>query len=132
VTVLGDTSAFFAFLDRDDDAHPLAVRAWLRLRESGDACLTTNYVVTETIALLQNRLGLAAVAVFVNTVLPALQLEWVTPEVHDAAVETLLASNRRDLSLVDCVSFATMRRLGVRQAFTLDAHFREQSFDCMP
>jgi predicted nucleic acid-binding protein len=33
---------------------------------------------------------------------------------------------------VDCVSFEVMRRLGIRRAFTLDEHFREQGFEVVP
>ena len=32
----------------------------------------------------------------------------------------------------DCVSFETMRRLGIKNAFALDRHFSEQGFECVP
>jgi predicted nucleic acid-binding protein len=44
----------------------------------------------------------------------------------------LLTANRRQLSLVDCVSFEMMRRLGIKTAFTYDRHFSEQGFECLP
>jgi predicted nucleic acid-binding protein len=44
----------------------------------------------------------------------------------------MLAAGRKKLSLVDCVSFETMRLLGVTIAFTLDKHFKEQGFICRP
>jgi len=44
----------------------------------------------------------------------------------------MLAAARKKLSLVDCVSFETMRLLGVTAAFTLDKHFKEQGFMCLP
>jgi len=40
----------------------------------------------------------------------------------------LLTAGRRELSLVDCVSFACMRRQGLTRAFHFDRHFREQGF----
>ena len=43
-----------------------------------------------------------------------------------------LAARRRDLSLVDVVSFLVMRREGLTRAFTLDPHFSEQGFECIP
>lgn len=43
----------------------------------------------------------------------------------------MLVAGRRDLSLVDCSSFVTMRRLGIKKAFALDEHFREQGFELL-
>lgn len=61
-----------------------------------------------------------------------LQVEWVTEERHRAAMEAVLAASRRRLSLVDCVSFQTMRECGLRTAFCFDPHFREQGFEVLP
>lgn len=44
----------------------------------------------------------------------------------------MLAANRRNLSLVDCVSFEVMRDLGVKDVFAFDPHFREHGFTCIP
>jgi hypothetical protein len=38
----------------------------------------------------------------------------------------ILAANRRQLSLVDCASFAAMRQSGFKNAFVFDRHFLEQ------
>ena len=39
---------------------------------------------------------------------------------------------RRQLSLVDCISFDVMHRHGIRWAFAFDSHFKEQGFVCPP
>ena len=38
----------------------------------------------------------------------------------------------KEWSLTDCVSFATMRKLGLRTAFTFDAHFEQFGFLQIP
>ena len=86
----------------------------------------------ETFALLQNRLGMAAVKTFQDDVLPVLTVEWVDETLHQAGIAALLTANRRQLSLVDCISFEMMRRLGIKTAFTHDRHFAEQGFECLP
>jgi len=43
-----------------------------------------------------------------------------------------LSAGRHNLSLVDCVSFEMMRTLGIKTAFTFDAHFKEQDFTILP
>ncbi|MCU0722568.1 MAG: VapC toxin family PIN domain ribonuclease, partial [Planctomycetes bacterium] len=56
-------------------------------------------------------------------------VEWVSPEDHAAAVSAWLAARRKDLSLVDCASFEVMRRLGLRRAFAFDRHFEQEGFE---
>ena len=129
MTVFVDTSALLAVLDADDEHHTEAAQLWQRLVESDESMLATNYVLVETFAVVQRRLGMDAVRVLVRDVMPLLDVEWVGEEVHTAAVTAILAANRRGLSLVDCASFATMQRRGVARAFAFDAHFVEQGFD---
>jgi uncharacterized protein len=132
VKVFIDTSAFFAFIDKDDQNHERSKSTWIGLIESNTICITSNYVIVETFALLQNRIGIAAVRGFQADIIPVLQVEWVDSFMHDAAVSGLLAASRKKLSLVDCSSFEIMRRLGVKSAFTFDLHYREQGFHCLP
>lgn len=40
----------------------------------------------------------------------------------------IFTANRRQLSLVDYVSFAAMRQFGVNDAFAFDKHFTEPGF----
>jgi predicted nucleic acid-binding protein len=127
-----DTSAFYALLDRDDENHLKARRAWIDLLGNETAFLTSNYVLVETFALLQHRLGMEAVRGFQNDVLPLVNIEFVFPEIHRSAVGALLSASRRNLSLVDCVSFEMMRTLEIKGAFVFDPHFKEQGFDILP
>ncbi|MDP2661720.1 MAG: hypothetical protein Q8R28_13415 [Dehalococcoidia bacterium] len=69
---------------------------------------------------------------FQTQFVPLLRVHWVNESVHKLAVAALLTAGRRNLSLVDCVSFETMRRLGLDKAFAFDAHFAEQGFNCVP
>lgn len=86
----------------------------------------------ETVALVQARLGLDAVESLREEFLPVAQVVWIAEETSDSAFKTLLAARRRAVSLVDWVSFETMRSLGLRRAFAFDAHFAEQGFDLLP
>lgn len=127
-----DTSAFLAVLDADDDHHAPAKRAWGEILASGALLVTSNYILVETFALVQNRLGLQALRVFQEDIVPLLSPRWVDATIHAAATSALLAANRKKLSLVDCVSFEVMRHAAIRSVFTFDRHFSEQGFDCVP
>lgn len=132
MSVFFDTSAVFAMLDRDEDAHARVRDEWVRLVAERAPFVTTSYVVVELYALVQRRLGMEALRVLDGDVLPLVQVEWIGADDHQAAAQAVLTANRRDLSLVDCASFQVMRRLGIRTAFTLDGHFTEQGFDVIP
>jgi predicted nucleic acid-binding protein len=56
-------------------------------------------------------------------------VSFVNSDLHASALAALLAARRRRLSLVDCVSFETMRHLSVTRAFAFDPHFTEQGFE---
>lgn len=127
-----DTSAFLAILDADDNFHSEAKSAWSEMLSSGSALFTSNYILIETFALVQNRLGLKAIRTFQEDIVPLLSIRWVDSAIHSAAIGALLAANRKKLSLVDCVSFEVMRLASIKCAFTLDNHFKEQGFDCIP
>ena len=127
-----DTSAFFALLDKDDANHNKAKKAWTDILGFDNTVITSNYVLVECFALLQHRLGLEAVRGFQEDVLPIINIEWIKESAHRAAVSALLAASKRKLSLVDCVSFETMRSLGIKTVFAFDTHFADQGFTCIP
>lgn len=127
-----DTSAFLAVLDADDAQHPHASRVWRDLVGGENMLLTTSYVLVETFALVQARLGLAATRLLNEDVVPILHVTWVDEELHRTATTALLIAQRRNLSLVDCVSFGAMRRLRAERAFVFDRHFGEQGFAMIP
>lgn len=127
-----DTSALIAVLDADDEFHTPAKTYWAEANCVDTVWTASNYVVLETFAVIQRRLGMQAVTVFLNDVLPVINIEWLDVAIHDAGVTALTTAQRRDLSLVDCTSFALMRHLGIRQVFTFDRHFAEQGFTCLP
>ncbi|MCL4491932.1 MAG: PIN domain-containing protein [Nitrospirae bacterium] len=126
-----DTSAFFAILDRDDENHLKAKHAWQNALEQENALVTSNYVLIECFALIQNRLGLEAVRAFQEDIVPLLNTEFVDSVTHKSGVSALLAASRRKLSLVDCVSFEVIRTLGIKNVFAFDTHFSKQGFYCI-
>ena len=94
--------------------------------------VTTNYILVETFALAQSRLGLEAIKEFQEDMVPVLSVEFVTPEIHRLGIAALLAASRRGLSLVDCISFEVMRDLGIKSVFTFDGHFQQYGFSPIP
>lgn len=126
--VFVDTSALYALLVRSDDRHGDARRAFSKLLAEEAVLVTSSYVLVETYALLGRRIGLDAMAAFRDDFAPLLDVAWVDPATHDAALEDLLDRVDRDLSLVDAVSFVVMRGRGIDEAFAFDRHFEQEGF----
>lgn len=127
VPIFVDTSALYALLVSTDQNHPSASSTFRGLR--GSSLITHNYVTLECVALTQVRHGLKAVKILLNDLLAVVETQWVEPKLHSEAVAGLLASDRRDVSLVDRVSFAFMRDRGITDAFAFDRHFAEEGFN---
>ncbi len=128
MSVFVDTSAFVAIMDTDDENHLRASRIWERIVSGDEVLVTSNYVLVETLALVQHRLGMEAVTTFEEDMVPLLEVEWIGEQAHHAGVTTMIGAGRRRLSLVDCTSFDMMRSLGIKSVFSFDRHFREQGF----
>lgn len=129
MTVFIDTSAFFAMLDGDDEYHNTAASVWKYMLNNNIGLVTSGFVLIETFALIQHRLGLPAVQGFYENIYPLLVVEWTVESDFEAGAASVLSAQRRDLSLVDCVSFVLMRRMGIHSVFSFDKHFSEQGFE---
>ena len=132
MTVFADTAALYALLDSDERDHEAAAGSWRHLLQTSTTLVTTNYILIEAAAVIQRRLGLAALRVFHDEIAPLLDVIWIDAELHRSGVEATLIAARRNLSVVDCTSFRVMRQNEIDVAFTLDAHFREQGFTVLP
>ncbi|MBI4728783.1 MAG: PIN domain-containing protein [Acidobacteria bacterium] len=134
MTTFADTSALYAVLDADDDAHGRAVSFLevFRRREGPKSLATHGYVVAETAQLVRARLGVSAARSFFDDILPAVRVTHIGKELYERAVAALLASLRRRPSFVDRVSFQLMREEGIEEAFAFDRGFSTEGFRLVP
>lgn len=121
--LLVDTSAVYALIDRDDTYHRKATALLRSLPRKGLRPLLTNFIVAESHALLLSRLG-AEIARdwLLRQIWP---VERVTPEDEEKAREIIRRYTDKNFSYTDATSFAVMERLGIKEAFAFDPHFRQ-------
>lgn len=129
--VFADTSALYALLDKSDHFHAQCRDAFNRFQPEEIELVCSSYIVVETLALLQNRIGVSSVRRWQTEFEPILTICWVDADLHGRALTSLVASGRRDVSLTDWTSFLLMRRKGILEAFTCDKHFSEQGFQIL-
>lgn len=122
----------YALLSATDDAHEQARDTFVRLLGEDERLVSHNYVLVETSALVQHRLGIEALRTLRDDLLAVVALEWVDRGLHERALAATLTGARRDVSLVDHVSFELMRRLGIRHAFAFDEDFAREGFSTVP
>ena len=122
-----DTSAIYALADNGDSIHERAVELMQRVLDEDETILVHNYVLIESAALIQSRLGLASALQFLRDA-ESFRVHWITREDHRRAVELLDARGRRTLSLVDCASFVVMRMHQVVRALAFDPDFEQEGF----
>ena len=122
-----DTSAFYALADAGDPHHPDARRLLTALLEKEEGLITHNYVLVETIALIQHRMGAEAALRFADSA-AAFEIEWVDRALHEGALRAMKSTRRRKVSFVDQVSFRVMRSRGIGEVFAFDRDFRKEGF----
>ena len=132
MSVFVDTSAFYALLVETERAHDSVFAVFRRLLEGARELRTTSYVIVETVALLQARIGLRPVRDLQDKLLPLVSVEWVGVPLHERGMVRLLKESRRRLSLVDCVSLEKMEADGITEAFALDPHFAVAGHHLLP
>lgn len=131
MTTLVDTSALYALLDEKDPNHQTA-RAWFHDHGPRQALLSHSYVVVESTALIHRRFGNDAVRTLLDDLIPPVTIVYVDERLHRAATSTFLATLKREVSLVDHVSFELMRHHAIDQAFAFDADFAKRGFATVP
>ena len=130
--VFVDSSAYYAAIDRRDADHTAARATMQSLIIARRRLTTSNAVLFELHALLINRLG-RDVAWNALVALRASQtIVRVRPTDERRAEEILAQYDDKDFSLTDTLSFAVMERLGIRMAFSLDAHFAQFGWQLLP
>lgn len=126
MTVLLDTGAAVALVNKRDQWHAEAKRRLRLLQKRKGRLLLTNFLVGEIYALLLSRLGGDIARQWLVT--SDVAVERVTEEDEIRAKTILLRYTDKDFSYVDAISFAVMERLRLRAAFTFDRHFAQYGF----
>ena len=84
--ILLDTSAIVAIADVRDEFHERAIRTMERLSSDDAPLLTHSYVVLETAAVMQRKIGMQPALDFLTEIEDIATIHWVNQEDHERAV----------------------------------------------
>jgi hypothetical protein len=132
--VFVDTGGWMACADGADPAHARCCAARDAALEAGQALVTTDFVVDETLTLVRFRLGLAAAEAWWQQVDRSSRLRWerVDSDRFEKARHLFFQYRDKELSFTDCTSFVIMREIRLTHAITTDHHFRQVGFHVLP
>jgi predicted nucleic acid-binding protein len=122
-----DTSAFLALYIERDQYHRRASEIFPALPRPFS---TSNHIADELATLLGRIAGYRYAADRIEDLYASESID-VLPSTRDdeiMAIRWMRKYSDKEISFTDCVSFALMRRLGIRRVFTFDRHFRDAGF----
>jgi uncharacterized protein len=124
-----DTSGWAYYLDRQAPLHSEVVTLVKQAVIQRRRLVTTNYIITELVALLSSRYHQPRPQVIkaINAIKKDASVEVVHIEraIDDEAWALLEARLDKEWSLVDASSFIVMQHFGMTEALTTDRHFNQ-------
>jgi len=130
--MLVDTPRWGSIVDRSQDFHAQATALYRTARQHRHRIVTTNYILTEVIALLTSplRIPRPSIIAFVNSLKtsPYVEILHVDVALDEQAWQLLIQRQDKAWSLVDCSSFIIMHQQDITEALTTDHHFEQAGF----
>lgn len=124
--VFVDTSGYYAALNRQDACHEAAHQVFQQAQQERWFLFTTNFVVSETHALILTRKGREPARRFLHSVYTGRSNILRVEEGDEHRARQVIEHYRdKDFSYCDALSFAVMERLGISEAIAFDEHFRQ-------
>ena len=126
-----DTGGWYAAIDRKDRDHEAARRF---LEKNSLPLITTDYVMDETVTLLQIRLGHSYAMRFLDSLRTSrlVQLVYLSQAQIEGAIELFRNRPDKGWSFTDCCSFVLMSEYRLQRALAFDDHFRQAGFLTQP
>jgi predicted nucleic acid-binding protein len=130
--LFADTSGWANLVDSTQPHHTLAANLYRTARQLGQKVITTNYIITDVVALLTSplRTPRSKIIAFIESLKasPHVEIFHVDPTLDKQAWELLKNRPDKEWSLVDCSSFVLMQQRGMIEALTTDHHFEQADF----
>jgi len=129
-----DTAAWVALTWPRDPEYRRATQ-FVEHELHGERFVTTEAVLGEAVTVLRVRAGHALACSFIDYLnLPSntTEIVYADAELRAEALAIFRKAGDQEFSYVDCLSFAIMRRMNIREVFTFDEDFSRFGFTVKP
>ncbi|MFA6305339.1 MAG: PIN domain-containing protein [Candidatus Gracilibacteria bacterium] len=130
--VFADSGFFIAVVNKEDGVHRLALSVLESFFKSGTEFVTTDYVLDEVFTWMRCKIKLpvSEVVRFANSLqVGQMSIVNINKNIFGKAFEMMVRYDDHFFSFTDCVSFAVMKELKIKDAVTTDKHFAEAGFN---
>lgn len=130
-----DTSALIALYVADDEFHHLAEADLRRMQEEGLKFITSNFILDEIFTFLRTRKNKEVAINFIEFLaenIDIIKIIRITVSDEKKAFAYFKKLDGKGVSFTDCTSFALMKRVGIKTAFTFDQDFSKAGFKIIP
>ena len=133
-SLLVDTGAWFALVDKSDSYHKRAVSLFPKLIKDYNQLISTNLIIAETYILIRRSIGHPPAITFLENIAASPRVIKIYSDdvVEKNAEDILRKYHDQKFSYTDAVSFTVMKQLGIREAFSFDHHFVIAGFTTIP
>lgn len=129
--ILIDSDAFVALIKRNDTNHERAGEISRLLTKKGSVFITTNYVFSETVTVLSQKISHKVAVDFINDLVnekSEISIIRANEEIEKLAIEIFKKQTSKNISYVDCVNMAVLRRYRWETIFSFDKIYEKNGF----
>lgn len=133
--IFADTAGWGHLIDSSQLCHSQAAAIYGRARREGRKFITTNYILTELVALLISplRVPRPKIVAFIEGLRasPSVEILHIDAALDQRTWEFFTQRDDKDWTLVDCSSFVVMKEHRIIEALTTDHHFEQAGYVCL-
>ena len=133
-TLFVDSDGFVALSKEDDTNHTKALKLLQKAINISLSFVTSNYVFSEVVTVLSQRLGHNAALKFIREMKsPAsgYTIKWIDENIEQEAISIFSNQTSKNVSFVDCTNMAIMKLYGIDAIFSFDDVYRKNGFSVL-
>lgn len=123
-----DTSVLIALNNIEDPTYARALHVSKNIFSKSVEVVTSNHIISETLTVLSQKVSHQSAIDFKELWAPKIEVIHINEVLEEIAFEIFKKLTSKNVSFVDCTSFALMKQLGITTAFTFDKDFKKQGF----